>query len=339
MNDNNRPRHSLNSRYEDFDLDFDLDEENVVGPYNSRGLGKVEENESDDFIDADYTDADYTEDDYFDDREPDRAAGKTAGATAAAGTAASLPLAKRAHDDEEIFANDGQPADKETNGLPVRGLIMILAAIGILLIAWGAFKLVGNDDDKTSNTAAESSDTAGQDSANADAQKQDAAAKDSSRNQDNQGADKSDAAKHDAAPDQADKTENPQGNEGADGAKPGVDDAQTGASINPAKEYIAVLNNSPIQGLASDVSGKIRKGDFKTTGYGNLPDETFPESVVLYPGDNDSARKAADDLANQLGIRAEARTPETDRAIDNAQMLEGGKPGQIVVITTNNMPR
>lgn len=288
-------------------MDFDLQSDEVAEPYaaTSRGLGKPSEEYTSESVDA----------------EPAAvAAGPVAGAS------------DKHHSDDEIFGDSAEPADEDTNGLPMRGLVMILAAVGVLLVGWGAFTLLSGDEDGD-NSAAETSQ-------HADAeQQQDAAAAQKDAAKDKTAQDK--AAKDSAAQD-GEKSDQPAEDKAdakpAEPNQPAQGEAAAPA-IDPAKEYIAVLNNSPIQGLASDVSNKIKEGDFKSTGFGNLPDATFPESVVVYPTDNDGARQAAEDLASQLGIRAEARTPEINRAIDNAQMLEGAAPDQIVVITTNNMPR
>lgn len=298
MNESNRPRHSLDSRYQDYDLDFDPQADELVEPYAAqtpRGLGKPSKEQQPKEL------------------QPESVDTEPAAAAAGAGAVAQ----DKHHSDEEIFGDAAEPADQDTNGLPMRGLVMILAAVGVLLVGWGAFTLLSGDDKGEENAAATSQPA--------------------EQNQEPAAAPNNPAPAEESAPAEEPAAED----NSADQAQPAqpADEAAAAPAIDPAKEYIAVLNNSPIQGLAGDVSNKIKEGEYKSTGFGNLPDATFPESVVVYPSDSDGARQAAEDLARQLGIRAEARTPEIDRAIDNAQMLEGAAPDQIVVITTNNMPR
>lgn len=201
---------------------------------------------------------------------------------------------------------------------------MILVAVAVLLIAWGAFSLIGNKDD-SSQQAAQSSNS-GQNSGANGAQKSGA----NSAGQGQIGAQNSAGAPTSGAP-------------ASGSAQPpaGAPGAGQGGVVNKATEYIAVLNNSPIKGLAGDVANKLHGKQWEKTGVGNLPDNSgvFPNSVVLYPKGNPAAKTAAEQMASDLGIKAQERSDATDRTIAGVKMLEGQPPAGIVVVTTNDMPR
>lgn len=247
------------------------------------------------------------------------------GATATAGAAATA-RPRATSSDEELFVHDKDPRDQDTRAFPLRGFVMIMIAVAVLLIGWGTYSLFMNKPDGQQEMSA-----SGEQHKNMNAQGNNPAQPHNPGQPQVPG----DApapggqapipgAPNPPAPDAPGQPQNPNA---------------PVAPLNPAQEYVAVLNNSRVQGLARDVATRMNNGEFKKTGIGNLPTGTFPESVVLYPGDNPAARQAAENLARSLRIKAQARTPETDRAIAGAQMFDAPAPAKIVVITTDHLPR
>ncbi|MCR5914812.1 hypothetical protein GC425_08110 [Corynebacterium sp. zg254] len=396
MSENYRPRHSLDSRYSNYDADFDLFEDRVVEPYSSsdassadpapsseagaaakadpapernpyldepeESYGAHADTPEDGILDADFEPIDEPHDEDADQRATSRAAtglGAGAGLSAAAVAVDRRPLnlakdsgagveeagvgetgaaaAAGGATDEDVFGNGGQPADPDTKGVPLRGLVMILAAVGILLIGWGSYMLLSGDDKQ--ETVASENNAGDHGEQHAPGGNAGAADRPGGNGAEKPGAEAGRPGEENKPGDNRegrdgrDDRDNPEANRDE---KP--DNAPAG-QIDPEREYIAVLNNSQVSGLAGDVAKKIRGGEFKSTGYGNLPTGRFPESVVLYPSNNQPAREAAEKLARDLGIAAQERTPEIDDNLAGAEMFEGGKPAQIVVVTTNSMPQ
>ena len=223
-------------------------------------------------------------------------------------------------------------ADDENLGLPLRGLAMILLAVAVLLIGWGVFSMTSKDSEESPQASQSQQsqpsqqgqpDQKGQQGQQVPA-KQDASATSPSE---------SDKPKPE---DEEGSRENASAADRGEGEAAGVE-----GSVNKENTYVAVLNNSPIAGLAGDVANKMRDQQWSKTGVGNLPDEsgTFPKSVVLYPKGNDAERQLAEQLASDLGIEARERDEATDRSLEGVKMLEGERPAGVVVVTTNDMPR
>jgi len=216
--------------------------------------------------------------------------------------------------DDQDPAAAGAPSSK----VPMRGLGMILLAVGIVLVGWGAFSLAGGDDDSNEQNAASTESVTEQ-------------------------AQQPSQTQQSAAPSQSPE-QNPSETQSQAPAAPGAGVGNEGAAegqVNKADQQITVLNNSPIQGLAGDTAKTLRDKQWGKTSFGNLPDTegAFPKSVVLYPGNDANARAAAEQVAADLRIEAQARTPEIDGRLAAADMLEGEGPAAVVVVTTNDMPR
>lgn len=223
-------------------------------------------------------------------------------------------------------------ADDENLGLPLRGLAMILLAVAVLLIGWGVFSMTSKDSEESPQA-----------SQSQQSQPSQQGQPDQKGQQGQQVPAKQDASATSPSESDKPKPEDEQGSrENASAADRGEGEA-AGAegSVNKENTYVAVLNNSPIAGLAGDVANKMRDQQWNKTGVGNLPDEsgTFPKSVVLYPKGNDAERQLAEQLASDLGIEARERDEATDRSLEGVKMLEGERPAGVVVVTTNDMPR
>lgn len=210
----------------------------------------------------------------------------------------------------------------DTQGLPLRGLAMILLAVAVILIGWGGYSLLAGDGD--TDPAGNAADTAATETQNPAEEPEDA---------DRPTPGDTAAGEEEAS---ADNVDDPHAPAPGQGQGAGV---QGGVDKN--NEYIAVLNNSPIQGLAGDVAGKLHDQQWKETGIGNLPDQagTFAESVVLYPKGDVAAQAAAETAAAELGIKTRERTADIDRVLKGANMVGNPAPEKVVVVTTNNMPR
>lgn len=269
-----------------------------------------------------YDEAFAFEDDYAEEGYGDTGA-------AAAGTAGAQAAGS------EAVAND-------SSGLPLRGLAMILIAVAVVLIAWGAFSMFGGPDEgagESRQNASQQQPADGeqqnqQGQQNAEGQGnpegQDESAPGSVRGEGREGDDNNDAA----------SAENRQ-EDAAQGGAESNGGAPAAGTVDKARQQITVLNNSPIQGLASETTDRLRGEQWQRTSFGNLPDTegAFPKSVVLYPASDANAKAAAEEIARNLGIAAEARTPEIDDTLGGAEMLEGEGPASVVVVTTNDMPR
>lgn len=225
-------------------------------------------------------------------------------------------------------SGEGEDTDGERkagSGLPLRGLAMILLAVGVLLVAWGLYTFLGNDD--------ASEDTA----APATSQSQEA----QPTPQQNQPAPSSPAAS--GAPSQSPSAPAPAPSSApASSAAPApATDGAGAAPVNREQTPVTVLNNSAVQGLAGDTASRLRGQQWSQTGYGNLPGSqyTFPRSVVLYPRGDANARAAAEAVGRDLGLPAQERTEDMDRSLAGAQMLQGPAPAAVVVVTTGDMPR
>ena len=343
VTDANRPRHA---RHEpEFDRDFDLYDEGSA----DRGFNDDRTSHAADFADD----------------EADNSAGhrgkawrREAPATGAVGAgAAGAAAAEKADATANAGATASTPepdataTEPEKQGPPLRGLAMILLAVSVLLIGWAGFSIFGDkggDDSKNTaqNQTAENNPQSGQ--ANPAEQPGQVApgapgAENRQPGDEHQGAghpeDRNKPANPDdrkpGQPNPADRGQNAPEAPGANAGGP----AQ--GVVNKENEYVTVLNNSPIRGLAGDTANKLKGQQWAKTGFGNLADTsgTFPKSVVLYPEDNANARAAAERIASDLGLKAQPRDGRVDETLRGAKMLEGDAPGAVVVITTNDMPR
>lgn len=214
---------------------------------------------------------------------------------------------------------DPDAPEAERSGPPLRGLAMILTAVAVLLIAWGAYSFFsgrGDDGADGSDAAAASSpQQPGRGAAGASAPAQQPGQAQQSQQSGRDGAAQ-------------------QSGQAGQAAQSGGD-----VEVDRGRTVVTVLNNSPVQGLASDTAAKLKQDRWSRTGYGNLPDEAgaFPESVVLYPGGNAEAKAAAEAIAADLHITARQRDAGIDRQLAGAAMLDGPGPSNVVVVTTRDL--
>lgn len=239
-----------------------------------------------------------------------------AGAAGAAGAGAGAAAGTGAGD-----------ADAEKSGPPLRGFAMILTAVAVVLILWGAFSLFGNDDGD-GDSAADTS-TAGQPAAPAPQSGAPATpAQGTEVPGDGAGAPAPEASAPAPAP--GDTPPAP-----ADGAPAGTVPVDKGIAVT-------VLNNSNVEGGADSRAGQLREDRWTSVATGNLPGATYPASGVYYPGDNPAAEAAARQVAQDLGIAAvEARSDEDNRNFATARTPGGGEVpvSDVVVVLTADQLR
>ncbi|HEY4420273.1 MAG TPA: LytR C-terminal domain-containing protein [Pseudonocardia sp.] len=100
--------------------------------------------------------------------------------------------------------------------------------------------------------------------------------------------------------------------------------SRTGAVRAPLRVY----NNSTITGLAARAAADFRNAGWQVEEVGNYPSGIIPTSTVYYrPGTGE--QQAAQALADQFGLRAEARFSGLDEA----------SPGLIVIATNDYQGR
>lgn len=255
----------------------------------------------------------------------------SAGATAAgagAGEAGSGAAAGEPGGQVGAEARSGQ-------GLPLRGLAMVLIAVAIALIAWGAVSFVNGGDSKDGNVQAGQGD---EDTSNLSPAEQARLAKEK-ENAERQAA--RDKAANDAKAEEAKKAEAEK--KAAEEAENAENAENQGVLSDKDREatHVTVLNNSPIEGLAGRTADGLRGEKWDAKSIGNLPDSAyvFRESVVLYPAGDAKAKAAAEQIAKDHGLEARERNREIDDSLRDVQLLDGPAPGAVIVVTVNDLSR
>lgn len=219
-----------------------------------------------------------------------------------------------------VAGTSGEPPEK--SGPPLRGMAMILTAVAVVLIIWGAFSLFGGDDD--SDDTLSGSDTSATAAApapgEADQGASEAAGADGSDD-----ADGADGASNDPA-------------SSAQAPVPG-DEAGTGDSAAEVDRGIGVtvLNNSTESGLSQSGADRVRDSDWTNVGYGNLQgriEGISEESRVYYPEGNAAAQAAAEQVATDLGLQAAPGNADYYNRFREASVREGGAADAVVVVLT-----
>jgi hypothetical protein len=245
-------------------------------------------------------------DDSYDEAYAYPAAATGAGAAGAAGVAGT----------------SGEPPEK--SGPPLRGLAMILTAVAVVLIIWGAFSLFGGDDD--SDDTASGPDTSATATAPAPGEADQGASEAASE-----------AAGADGSEDGADGASNDPSSS-AQAPVPG-DEAGTGDSAAEVDRGIGVtvLNNSTESGLSQSGADRVRDSDWTNVGYGNLQgriEGISEESRVYYPEGNAAAQAAAEQVASDLGLTAAPGNSDYYDRFGEAAIREGGTADAVVVVLT-----
>lgn len=220
-------------------------------------------------------------------------------------------------------------------GLPLRGLAMVLIAVAIALIAWGAVSFVNGGDSEDGNVQAGQGD---EDTSNLSPAEQARLAKEK-ENAERQAA--RDKAANDAKAEEAKKAEAEK--KAAEEAENAENAENQGVLSDKDREatHVTVLNNSPIEGLAGRTADGLRGEKWDAKSIGNLPDSAyvFRESVVLYPAGDAKAKAAAEQIAKDHGLEARERNREIDDSLRDVQLLDGPAPGAVIVVTVNDLSR
>lgn len=260
--------------------------------------------------------------------------GGTAGAAGEAGVAGTGAAAASASGGTGGAGGAGGTggAGPEKSGPPLRGFAMILTAVAVVLIVWGAFSLFGGDDgDDTAAGAGRTAATAP--GAQAPAATPAAPA---------EGSAAAPAAGSDAAAPSAGAAPS----EGADAAGAAGGSAAPAAPAAPAASgevtvdrgtAVTVLNNSKDrigQSTADDLKGK----DWTSVSAANLAGNvsTYQSSGVYYPAGDAQAKADAEALASDLGLSAVERTAADDANFAKATDTKGEHAdvaGVVVVLT------
>ncbi|AGP30020.1 LytR C-terminal domain-containing protein [Corynebacterium terpenotabidum] len=199
-------------------------------------------------------------------------------------------------------AVDGEPT--ETSGPPLRGLAMILTAVAVVLIIWGAFSLFGADDDGSEDTAAPNTTSAPAVPAT------------------------------DAASPSVEDTPVTDADAGASDTA-GDADATADVTVDRGIQ-VTVLNNST-ETIAGAAAERLRAQNWTNVGTGNLQDRIdgiSEESRVYYPEGDTAAQAAAEELANEIGLTAVPGNADFYARFGEAEIREGDRAEGVVVVLT-----
>lgn len=239
------------------------------------------------------------------------AAGATAAATTGAGSrvAASNSAAADGVDDGDI-------GDGAGDGRYMRVLAIVLLAIGVCLVAYGAYALSTRGDD---------AENTGQNDTSASAPADSGAPADSANG--------SDPAKDGAAGDgDGEVPPPPPANEPGKPVPPAEnppaqDEANEAPQIDRKAVKVSVLNNSEVVGLADDLSKQMGEQGWGAGETGNAPEEkmgVWEKTTVYFDPRNEEEKAAAEQIAHDNGWEA---APRDDRLRD--------APAGIVVVATD----
>lgn len=263
------------------------------------------------------------------------AAGAGAAGAAGAGSAGATAVGAGEAGSGAAGAAAGEPGGqvgaeaRSGQGLPLRGLAMVLIAVAIALIAWGAVSFVNGGDSEDGNVQAGQE---GEDTSNLSPAEQARLAKEKEN------------AERQAARDKAADDAKAEAEKKAEAERRDNENAENqGALSDKDREatHVTVLNNSPIEGLAGRTADGLRGEKWDAKSIGNLPDSAyvFRESVVLYPAGDAKAKAAAEQIAKEHGLETRERNREIDDSLRDVQLLDGPAPGAVIVVTVNDMPR
>lgn len=217
-------------------------------------------------------------------------------------------------------------------GLPLRGLAMVLIAVAIALIAWGAVSFVNGNDSEDGNVQAGQE---GEDTSNLSPAEHARLAKEKEN------------AERRAAREKAASDAKAEEEKKAEAERKAAEDAENAENPGELSDkyreatHVTVLNNSPIEGLAGRTADGLRGEKWDAKSIGNLPDSAyvFRESVVLYPAGDAKAKAAAEQIAKEHGLETRERNREIDDSLRDVQLLDGPPPGAVIVVTVDDMHR
>ena len=223
-----------------------------------------------------------------------------------------------------------QPADGAEGGtaagttLPLRGFAMVLIAVAVMFGLWAlyAFTQDNGSEQAAEDTSQQSEQQAGDANApepgtvGADTAQQsaEAIAPENNEGAEGAGAEGAEGAENEGQP--ADAEREGEGREGASGS------TGSGNAAAPAPLKINVLNNSVTQGLAADVSDRLRADGRELGEVGNFADDVLPETTVFFPAGNAEAERVARELADEFnGVARENIDTLPDNTRDGVTLV------------------
>ena len=251
-------------------------------------------------------------DQYTPSESADSVAAGAAGAATGATTANSVSADSAAAD-----GIDGDDVgDGAGDGRYMRVLAIVLLAIGICLVAYGAYALSTRGDDAEN---AGQNDTAASAPADSNAPDSSAGGKESAK-----GGATGDGEEGEVPPP-------PPSNEPGKPVAP-ADDQRAPGEDNEAPQIdrktvkVSILNNSQVVGLADDLSKQMGEQGWGTGETGNAPEEkmgVWEKTTVYFDPKNEKEKAAAEQIAHDNGWEV---APRDDR-------LRGAPAGVVVIAT------
>lgn len=226
-------------------------------------------------------------------------------------------------------AQDTTDANNSAGGttLPLRGFAMVLIAVAVMFGLWALYAFT--QDDSTDTATEQTSEQTAQDGEQA-------------QEPGTVGADTAQQSAEALAPEDgeeagADGAEDAEGSEGAEAERDGGNaaDAETAGRDGdageaagavpapaPAPLKVNVLNNSVTQGLAADVSDRLRADGHELGEVGNFSDDVLPQTTVFFPAGNAEAEGVARELADEFnGVARENIDSLPDNTRDGVTLV------------------
>lgn len=240
----------------------------------------------------------------------------TGGATGSAATTGAAAGATTANASAADGIDGDDVGDGAGDGRYMRVLAIVLLAIGICLVAYGAYALSTRGDDAEN---AGQNDTAASAPADSNAPDASAGGKDSAK----------DGATGDG--EEGDVPPPPPSNEPGKPVAPAEDQRAPGAAneasqIDRKTVKVSILNNSQVVGLADDLSKQMGEQGWGAGETGNAPEEkmgVWEKTTVYFDPRNEKEKAAAEQIAHDNGWEV---APRDDR-------LRGAPAGVVVIAT------
>lgn len=208
--------------------------------------------------------------------------------------------------------------------LPLRGFAMVLIAVAVMFGLWALYAFT--QDNGSEQAAEDTSQQAEQQAGDANApepgtvgadtaqQSAEAIAPENGEGAESAGDEGAESAENEGQP--ADAEREGEGREGASGS------TGSGNAAAPAPLKINVLNNSVTQGLAADVSDRLRADGRELGEVGNFSDDVLPETTVFFPAGNADAERVARELADEFnGVARENIDTLPDNTRDGVTLV------------------
>ncbi|MFH0411548.1 LytR C-terminal domain-containing protein [Corynebacterium sp. L4756] len=225
-------------------------------------------------------------------------------------------------------AQDTTDANNSAGGttLPLRGFAMVLIAVAVMFGLWALYAFT--QDDSTDTATEQTSEQTAQDgeqaqepgTVGADTAQQSAEAL-APEDGDDAGADGAEDAEGAVA-------ERDGEDAAADDAEAAGRDSDAGEAAGavpvpaPAPLKVNVLNNSVTQGLAADVSDRLRADGHELGEVGNFSDDVLPQTTVFFPAGNAEAEGVARELADEFnGVARENIDSLPDNTRDGVTLV------------------